>query len=71
MKGILEFELPMEDEQFNLHCKAMDYAICIDEIDEYLRAQLKYTERPEVELKVIQEVRDKLCELRIARDISP
>jgi len=71
MKGILEFELPMEDEQFNLHCKAMDYAICIDEIDEYLRAQLKYTERPETELKVLQEIRDKLWELRSSRDISP
>ena len=67
MKGILKFDLPEEREEFDLHCKAFDYAIALDEIGEYLRQQLKYCDRTEADSKVLEEVRDKLWEIRQAR----
>lgn len=44
MKGILEFNLPEDKEDFQLAQKAINYSIAIDDFDNYLRAELKYNE---------------------------
>ena len=42
MKAILEFNLPEDEEQFNVASKAMDWALVAWEIDQHLRNELKY-----------------------------
>ena len=42
MKAILEFNLPEEEEQFDVATKAMDWAILAWEIDQSIRNRLKY-----------------------------
>ena len=70
MRAIIEFTLPEEQDEFDTYRRAMDYAIVLEDLDQYLRAQVKYTERPDSELAVIREVRDKLRELMESRDLS-
>ena len=70
MRAIIEFTLPEEQDEFDTYRRAMDYAIVLEDLDQYLRSQVKYTERPDSELAVIQEVRDKLRDLMESRDLS-
>ena len=42
MKAILEFNLPEEEEQFNVASKGMDWALIVWELDQNLRNKLKY-----------------------------
>jgi len=42
MKAILEFNLPEDEEQFNVASKAMDWSILAWDIDQYIRNRLKY-----------------------------
>lgn len=68
MKAILEFNLPEEDEEFNTAMHGIDYKIILEELDNYLRHELKYNEDAMVATRhgVFQEIRDKLWELRNA-----
>jgi hypothetical protein len=64
MKAILEFNLPEEDEEYRHAVHGIDYSIVIDEIDNYLRGQLKYNcdNLSEEVQAALQLVRDKLWE---------
>lgn len=42
MKATLEFNLPEDQEQFNVAVKAMDWALLAWDIDQSLRKLLKY-----------------------------
>ena len=42
MKATLEFNLPEDEEQFNVASKAMDWSILAWDIDQYIRNRLKY-----------------------------
>lgn len=66
MIGRLEFQLPEEQEEFMDAVHGFDYhAVCRD-LDEFLRAAIKYA--PErtlpLRLEVLQEIRDKLREIQ-------
>lgn len=58
-KGILEFTLPEEAEEFADACKTVDYKICLSEIQNYIRSRLKYGENVgEPEVKALEEIRE-------------
>ena len=63
-KAILEFNLPEEREEFENAHKGVHYLIVIEDLDNFLRAKLKYTELTEEQATIYQEVRDKLWELK-------
>lgn len=65
MKGILEFNLPEEHEEFQIAVNAMDYRNAIVEMLEDLRRKIKYEEDryTKEELKVIETIREKFYEI--------
>lgn len=63
MKGILEFALPEDQHEFEVAQAAHRYREAIVDLDNYLRAQVKYCELDEAHAAVFQLVRDKLHEL--------
>ncbi len=68
MKAILEFNLPEDKDEFELAQKAVNYSIVIHEMDNYLRARLKYEDLPEEIHNALQEARDKLTSLQQEND---
>jgi hypothetical protein len=58
MKAILEFELPEDNQDFRLATKASAMYSTLWELDQFLRAEIKYAGREQLD-----EVRDKLREL--------
>lgn len=44
MKSTLEFNLPEDTEEFKLAQNGWQYKIVIDELDNWLRGKIKYTE---------------------------
>lgn len=70
MKAILEFTLPEESDEFNTARKAGSFHCILIDMDNYLRAKLKYEELDEKTADIYQEIRDKLTELVHARDIT-
>jgi len=64
MKSILEFNLPEEQEDFDLAVHGGKWmSVCWD-LDQHLRSKLKYEQSlSEEQYKVLEETRDKLREL--------
>lgn len=63
-KATLTFQLPEETQDFQDACKAQHYVGVIDELDNFLRSKLKYTELTDEQDMVYSEVREKLWALR-------
>ena len=57
MKAILEFNLPEEEEQFDVATKAMDWALLAWDIDQFMRNKIKYEQDRD---GILQLVRDRL-----------
>lgn len=57
-RGILEFDLPEQREDFIHATKAMNYYKALEDIKEYLRRKLKYTDLSEAEFAIYEQVRD-------------
>jgi len=57
MKAILEFELPQDNQEFELATKASKMYCTLWELDQWLRGEIKYNG------KELNEVRDKLREI--------
>ncbi|KKQ94741.1 MAG: hypothetical protein UT21_C0012G0003 [Candidatus Woesebacteria bacterium GW2011_GWA1_39_11b] len=64
-KAILEFNLPEDSEDFMRAIKALDVALALFDIDQYLRNKIKYGNRNE-----FQEVRDAFYEIMDNHDIK-
>lgn len=62
MKAILEFNLPEEQEDFELCQKGWAFRCVIDEFYEKLRKKLKYEDLTSEERKIYEEVRKMLFE---------
>ena len=62
MKAILEFNLPEDEEQFNVASKGMDWALIVWELDQTLRYKLKYG-APTHHVHLLEELRDTLNNL--------
>ena len=60
MKGILEFSLPEENEEFELAQNGFKYKIALDDMDNWLRGKIKYGDLDEKTHELYQECRDKL-----------
>lgn len=63
MKAILEFNLPEDNDEFEMASHASSYRSVIFDIDAYLRSRLKYEEHSEEVHQTLQAVRDKLYEI--------
>lgn len=63
MKAILEFNLPEESVEHLLALRGDAYKYALDDMDNYLRARLKYEDLPGQVAETLQAARDKLNEL--------
>jgi len=65
MKAILEFNLPEDDQDYNLANNALNFWRVLYELDQELRAKTKYApdDLPQDKYDAYQEIRDKLHEL--------
>jgi len=63
-KAILEFQLPEEQEEFDMARNGCHNLIVLEDMDNYLRNKLKYQELTDEQCVIYQEIRDKLRELR-------
>lgn len=70
MKKILEFNYPEDESEFALHNAGPDMAIVLTDMDNYLRAKVKYEDLPEDQHKIYQEIREKLRDLMNEREVS-
>ena len=57
MKAILEFDLPEDKEEFEVASQAMDWALLVWHIDQFIRNKIKYEQDRE---EVLQLVRNEL-----------
>ena len=63
MKAILEFELPLEKEEFDVASRGMDWALVVWDIDQLLRKKLKYEEHTRDARKALEDIRKLLNDL--------
>lgn len=63
MRATLSFNLPDEQETYDIHVKAMDMSIAVEEFGNYLRSEYKYKEHTEEVAKFLEEVREKWFEV--------
>ena len=66
MKAKIEFNLDDPDDifQFNVHNKAQDMALVLWDIDQWLRSEIKYKDKP------YDEVREELSNIMDDREIN-
>jgi len=60
MKGKLEFNLPEEQEEFEIACNASKYNLVLFQFDQELRSKIKYQNLNEKEQDIYQKVREML-----------
>jgi hypothetical protein len=72
MKAILEFNLPDDDQEYNLANNSYNFWRVLYELDQELRANTKYApdDMPQDKYDAYQEIRDKLHELMIDNNVS-
>lgn len=70
MKAMLEFNLLEEKEDFNCALKGYDLRMCLQEIDNWLRNKIKYSEEREEMFKGYEAVRDELTAICLNRDVD-
>ena len=63
MKAVLEFNLPNDKEQFDVAAKAMDWALLVWDIDQFIRNKIKYEQDRDGVLQLVRnELRHKMEE---------
>jgi hypothetical protein len=71
MKAVLEFDLPEEQHEFDCAVDGWKWTLVAWELDQHLRAQLKYNDKlSEEQYDLYQEIRDKLWEIVNEKDLS-
>ena len=72
MKAILEFNLPEDDQEYNLANNAMNFWNVLWELDQELRANTKYApdDMTDDDYDAYQKIRDKLHELMSENNVS-
>jgi hypothetical protein len=60
MKATLKFNLPEEQEEFELASNAVKYSIVLSDIDNHLRSKIKHADLTDEQYKVYEEVREQL-----------
>ena len=69
MKATLEFNLPEDQEQFNVAVKAMDWALLAWDIDQSLRKLLKYDPEKTGE-QTLEHIKEKLLDIMEERGLQ-
>ena len=54
MKATLEFNLPKDQEEFNVAVKAMDWALLAWDIDQFIRNKIKYEQDRDGVLQLVR-----------------
>jgi hypothetical protein len=70
MTATLTFTLPEEQEEFYLAAKGADWRCALEDLDGYLRGQLKHEELTPDEAKALDKARQKLHEFLSERGLS-
>lgn len=71
MKAILKFDLPEDTTEFHSAVNGGDALAVLAELDNYLRAKVKYTEKdPSIDIAAYQAIRDELRRLLEEYDVS-
>jgi len=71
MEAILKFNLPEEQTEFDNAVNGWKWSVVVWELDQHLRSQLKYNDKlTEEQYDALQEVRDKLHELKHEHSLS-
>jgi hypothetical protein len=72
MKAVLEFNLPDDQQDFDLATKGLKFWSVLWELDQSLRAKTKYApdSLPKDKYDAYQEIRDELRELMLDNNIS-
>jgi len=70
MKAILEFELPLEKEEFDAASKGMDWALVAWDIDQLLRKKLKYEEHTRDARKILEDLRRTLNDMLVNKGLN-
>ena len=63
MKGILEFNLPEEREEFDIARKGINMVCLYSELDKELRSHVRYDTNPHWDSKTVEEIRDLIFRL--------
>ena len=63
MEGLIKFNLPEDQEEFDVATKAMDWAIIAWDMDQLLRNKLKYGKLLPNTRAELEEIRDTLNEM--------
>ncbi len=69
MKAILEFELPEDEENFNIASKSMDWALVVWDMDQILHKKIKYAELTDDSRKEIEDLRLTMSDMLINRGL--
>jgi hypothetical protein len=56
MKAILEFNLPQDQEEFDMAIKGREMAYALNDIRNYLRSRVKYEEMPAEKWETCDEI---------------
>ena len=70
MKAVLEFTMPEEEYDFKTAVNAIEWKDVVEEVDDMLRTELKYSDLGEGERAKLQKVRDYLRNALIDRGLS-
>ncbi len=70
MKAILEFELPLEKDEFDAASKGMDWAHVAWDIDQLLRKKLKYEEHTRDARKILEDLRKTLNDMLVDKGLK-
>ena len=54
MEGLIKFNLPEDQEQFNVASKAMDWALLAWDIDQFIRNKIKYDQDRDGVLQLVR-----------------
>jgi len=54
MKALLKFDLPEDNEEFETATKAMDWALTVWHIDQFIRNKIKYEQDREGVLQLVR-----------------
>jgi hypothetical protein len=59
MKATLTFNLPEDNEEFNRAVKSADYYVCLFDLFQYLRREIKYNEQlSDIERDTFERIRE-------------
>ena len=69
MKAILEFNLPEDQDQFDVATKAMDWALLVWDMDQIMHKKVKYAELSDDSRKEIEDLRLAMSDMLINRGL--